>query len=112
VASDGGIFTFGDANFFGSTGGQALNKPIVGMAQSPAGDGYWLFASDGGVFSFGSSSFAGSLGAQHLNAPIVGGAALPFPLFDLSAASMQSHRPLNRATVDGVLARKGIHWAG
>ena len=112
VASDGGIFTFGDANFFGSTGGQALNKPIVGMTQSPAGDGYWLFASDGGVFSFGSSSFAGSLGAQHLNAPIVGGAAVPFPLIDLSAASTQSYRPLNRRTVDRVLAGKGIHWPG
>jgi hypothetical protein len=32
VASDGGIFTFGDAGFFGSTGGSKLNKPIVGMA--------------------------------------------------------------------------------
>jgi hypothetical protein len=32
VASDGGIFSFGDAPFFGSTGGQPLNQPIVGMA--------------------------------------------------------------------------------
>jgi hypothetical protein len=32
VASDGGIFTFGDAGFFGSTGAMKLNKPIVGMA--------------------------------------------------------------------------------
>jgi hypothetical protein len=32
VASDGGIFTFGDAGFFGSTGAVALNKPIVGLA--------------------------------------------------------------------------------
>jgi hypothetical protein len=32
VASDGGIFTFGDAAFFGSAGGQVLNKPIVAMA--------------------------------------------------------------------------------
>jgi hypothetical protein len=32
VASDGGIFTFGDATFFGSTGGTPLNKPVVGMA--------------------------------------------------------------------------------
>jgi hypothetical protein len=29
VASDGGIFSFGDANYFGSTGSIALNKPIV-----------------------------------------------------------------------------------
>jgi hypothetical protein len=31
VASDGGIFTFGDAGFYGSEGGHVLNKPIVGM---------------------------------------------------------------------------------
>jgi hypothetical protein len=35
VASDGGIFTFGDAGFFGSTGAVALNKPIVGMTPMP-----------------------------------------------------------------------------
>jgi hypothetical protein len=27
-----GIFTFGDAHFYGSTGGIRLNQPIVGMA--------------------------------------------------------------------------------
>ena len=32
VASDGGIFSFGDASFYGSTGAMSLNKPIVGMA--------------------------------------------------------------------------------
>ncbi len=32
VASDGGIFAFGDAGFYGSTGAMTLNKPIVGMA--------------------------------------------------------------------------------
>ena len=31
VASDGGVFTFGDAVFKGSTGALTLNKPIVGM---------------------------------------------------------------------------------
>ena len=32
VASDGGIFTFGDAVFHGSTGALHLNQPIVGVA--------------------------------------------------------------------------------
>jgi hypothetical protein len=32
VAADGGIFSFGDATFFGSMGGRPLNKPIVGLA--------------------------------------------------------------------------------
>ncbi|MHB1709928.1 MAG: hypothetical protein ACYCV7_00795, partial [Acidimicrobiales bacterium] len=72
VASDGGIFAFGDANFAGSIGGQALNKPIVGMAPAPDGKGYWLVASDGGIFAYGDAGFFGSMGGAHLNQPIVG----------------------------------------
>ena len=34
VAADGGIFTYGDALFFGSTGSIRLNKPIVGMSST------------------------------------------------------------------------------
>ena len=30
MASDGGVFTFGDAGFFGSMGGIRLNAPVVG----------------------------------------------------------------------------------
>jgi hypothetical protein len=32
VGSDGGIFSYGDAGFFGSHGGSPLNSPVVGMA--------------------------------------------------------------------------------
>ena len=39
VASDGGIFAFGNAQFYGSMGGQPLNQPIVGMAATPDGGG-------------------------------------------------------------------------
>ncbi len=60
VASDGGIFTFGDAVYDGSTGGIVLNKPIVGLAATPDGGGYWLVASDGGIFNFGDAPFDGS----------------------------------------------------
>ena len=72
VASDGGIFTFGDATFLGSLGALRLNQPIVGMAATPTGHGYWLVASDGGIFTFGDATFLGSLGALRLNQPIVG----------------------------------------
>ncbi len=75
VASDGGIFSFGDAAFHGSMGAKPLNAPIVGMAGTPDGGGYWFVASDGGIFSFGDSKFKGSMGAKPLNAPIVGMAA-------------------------------------
>ena len=37
-------FTFGDAQFYGSMGGQHLNQPIVGMAATPSGLGYWCVA--------------------------------------------------------------------
>jgi hypothetical protein len=77
VATDGGIFAFGDANFYGSTGAIHLNKPIVGMAATPDGNGYWLVASDGGIFAFGDAAFYGSTGALRLNKPIVGMAATP-----------------------------------
>ena len=42
VGSDGGIFGFGDAAFYGSTGALRLNAPIVGMVATPDGKGYWL----------------------------------------------------------------------
>ncbi|HTU39712.1 MAG TPA: hypothetical protein VMF35_17050 [Acidimicrobiales bacterium] len=72
VASDGGIFSYGDARFFGSTGSIKLNQPIVGMAPTPDGGGYWLVASDGGIFSYGDARFFGSTGSIKLNQPIVG----------------------------------------
>jgi len=75
VGRDGGVFTSGDAHFYGSTGAMHLNQPIVGMISTHRGHGYWLIARDGGVFSFGDAHFYGSTGAINLNQPIVGGAA-------------------------------------
>jgi hypothetical protein len=84
VGSDGGIFTFGSAQFLGSTGGLALQRPVVGITPTADRGGYWLVASDGGIFSFGDLDFYGSIpglglapagtpGSTHrLNAPIVG----------------------------------------
>jgi hypothetical protein len=77
VASDGGIFSYGDATFYGSTGSLKLNQPIVGMAPTPDGKGYWLVAADGGVFSYGDAVFHGSTGSLKLNQPIVGISATP-----------------------------------
>ena len=58
-----------------STGGMRLNRPVVGMAATATGRGYWLVASDGGVFAFGDAAFAGSTGGMRLNRPVVGMAA-------------------------------------
>ena len=77
VASDGGVFAFGQAGFHGSTGNIALNRPVVGMATTPDDRGYWLVASDGGIFAFGDARFHGSTGNIALNRPVVGMAATP-----------------------------------
>jgi len=72
VASDGGVFTFGSAGFYGSTGSMRLNRPVVGLAPTPDHHGYWLVASDGGVFAYGDAGFYGSTGSIVLNQPIIG----------------------------------------
>jgi hypothetical protein len=60
VAADGGIFAFGDAGFYGSTGNIVLNQPVVGMTPGVQGQGYWMVAADGGIFAFGDAPFYGS----------------------------------------------------
>ena len=61
VGSDGGIFSFGTAAFFGSTGGIRCSVRWSGSRRPSTRNGYWLVASDGGIFSFGDSSFYGSI---------------------------------------------------
>ena len=83
MGSDGGIFTFGSAQFYGSTGSLHLQRPVVGITPTANRGGYWLVASDGGIFAFGNAGYYGSIpgsglkpagsGLPHsLNAPIVG----------------------------------------
>jgi N-acetylmuramoyl-L-alanine amidase len=74
---DATVYAFGTASFHGSTQNMRLNAPIVGMASTPKGKGYWLVANDGGVFTFGNAKFYGSMGAQRLNAPVIGMTSTP-----------------------------------
>jgi len=57
VASDGGVFTFGDAVFMGGLGHLDLVAPVISIEVEPGG--YWLAASDGGIFAFGGADFEG-----------------------------------------------------
>ena len=57
--------------FYGSTGGMRSNKPIVGMAATPTGRGYWLVASDGGIFTFGDAHLPRVHGSRRRLAPDV-----------------------------------------
>ena len=54
-----------------------LSHPVVGVAATPDGKGYWEVASDGGVFALGDAPFEGSMGGGALQAPVVGMAATP-----------------------------------
>ena len=83
VGRDGGIFSFGSAQFYGSTGNIRLQRPVVGITPTPDHHGYWLVATDGGIFAFGDAGFYGSIpgigihpvGSRvgpRLNAPVVG----------------------------------------
>ncbi len=84
VGGDGGIFTFGSAQFHGSTGALRLSRPVVGITPTASRNGYWLDAADGGVFAFGDAGFYGSVPGsgilpagtpgpvRRLDAPVVG----------------------------------------
>jgi hypothetical protein len=62
VAADGAVASFGGAGNFGGAEKLHLSAPIVGMAVTPDGRGYWLVGQDGGVFTYGDARFYGSLG--------------------------------------------------
>jgi hypothetical protein len=60
VFADGGVFSYGDAVYHGSMGGEVLHAPVVSAVCTPTGKGYWLLAADGGVFCFGDAEFFGT----------------------------------------------------
>ena len=77
VASDGGIFNFGAARFFGSAGGTRLAQPVVGMAATPTRRGYWLVTRHGDVLGYGDAGDHGSTSGMRLNAPMLSIASTP-----------------------------------
>jgi len=114
VGTDGGIFNFGDSQFFGSTGSLHLQRPVVGIStavKGSGGSGYWLVASDGGIFSFNTGFYgsipglgfnpAGSGLPNSLNAPIVG-----------MVPSATSHGYFLVASDGGVFAFGDAHFSG
>ena len=58
LAKDGGVFAFGDAQFFGPNRNQG--NDIAGMAATASGNGYWTVDDDGDVFAFGDAVDYGS----------------------------------------------------
>ncbi len=77
VAADGGVFSFGQDNFYGSMGGQVISGSMVAIAATPDGGGYWTCSSGGGVYAFGDANFYGSTGGMTLASPIIAFASTP-----------------------------------
>jgi hypothetical protein len=67
VASDGGVFAFGDAHFTGSCPGIGGCKgSAVAVMTDASGNGYWLATSTGNVYTFGDAPYDGAPGNQGL----------------------------------------------
>jgi hypothetical protein len=72
VASDGGVFAFGDAPFRGSAAGALVGTSAVGIARLDRG-GYWIAASNGLTFGYGDAAAPPDTAPGH----VVGIAASP-----------------------------------
>jgi hypothetical protein len=63
--------------YCGSLAGAGHKYPVVGIAATDSGGGYWLVDSAGQVFSFGHATFYGPARPLELGAPITGIVATP-----------------------------------
>lgn len=62
VKSDGAVFTFGGAAYYGGTNNDATGHPVItGAWPTPTGKGYWLVSATGAVYSFGDAKYHGGL---------------------------------------------------
>jgi hypothetical protein len=65
VASDGGVFSFGDATFEGSCPGiGGCAGTAVAVMPDATGKGYWLVTKTGNVYTFGDAQYLGAPGPQ------------------------------------------------
>ena len=123
VASDGGIFTFGNAGFYGSTGGIRLDRPIVGMAPTPprTATGWWPPTAASSATATRPSS--APMGGKPLNAPdrrhggtpdgggywVVASDGGIFSFGDAAFHGSMGGKPLNKPIVG--MARPTTVWA-
>jgi hypothetical protein len=76
VASDGGVFAFGDAHFGGSCPGiGGCSGAAVAVMPDASGIGYWLITQTGHVYTFGDAPYLGAPGPQ--SSPITSAVATP-----------------------------------
>ncbi len=76
VASDGGVFAFGDAHFEGSCPGiGGCYGAAVSVMPDNSGNGYWLVTNKGAVYAFGNAPAYGSPPPETV--PVVSAVATP-----------------------------------
>jgi hypothetical protein len=59
LMSDGGVYPFGDARYFGSPKRTGVKITATSIEARPAGDGYWVLGADGTVTGFGAATSFG-----------------------------------------------------
>jgi cell wall-associated NlpC family hydrolase len=112
ATAGGGVFSFGDARFFGSASSlrmlHASAGRVVGIAAAPGGHGYWLAAANGEVYSYGSARY---LGVADLRGRgyVVGIAASPHGMGYWLATSKGEVYSFGTARYHGGAARAGRH---
>ena len=67
-----GVLAYGDANALGNPTATRFAAPVVGMAATADGQGYWVVTADGQVVPYGDAVSYGELSQINLTAPIVG----------------------------------------
>ena len=74
VASDGGVFAFGDAHFAGSCPGiGGCSGAAVAVVPDASGEGYWVVTQTGHVYTFGDAALLRSPGPQQRSSDVGGG---------------------------------------
>jgi len=61
LAADGGLFSFGDAGYFGSLPESRITTGAVGMRPTRTGGGYLIVAANGAVTAYGDAPVLGGV---------------------------------------------------
>ncbi len=61
LTSFGGIYSFGDARYYGNLIDHHYPGPAIGLAETPTGAGYNILTTFGGIYSFGDAEYDGNL---------------------------------------------------
>jgi hypothetical protein len=83
VAADGGVFSFGDAGFYGSMGAAPSPEPTERIVSTRTGHGYWIIDQNGTANGFGDASGAPPTQALMFRPVTPGDAAVLFAFAQL-----------------------------